>query len=235
MAPWPPRASVASSSAASRTVAGSAAGIPHGTARPPASSMSAPRLRGLLRRRIPHGRRLSRRIGSHPPPPQRRCSPRHGRPAPPPPASSLDRILPPASASAHRAMAALPRLLAPPVRRPSTTVRCPFLAVCFGRPAAADTTSSGRWDADRARFRCCCPRSSRNSTVRLGGPPSSAPSLQVQLGCRPSALCPPVPLLCSILWPPASLLCSTAVIVCEEPGFIHVFPRSTEPHLVHCF
>ncbi|KAM3297467.1 hypothetical protein ACQJBY_039383 [Aegilops geniculata] len=84
-------------------------------------------------------------------------------------------------------------------------------------------TSPGRWDADRARFRCCCPRSSRTSTLRLGEHPDSAPSLQVQLGRRPSALCPPAP-----------LLCSTAIIVCQEPGFIHVFPRS-EPHLLHCF
>ncbi|XP_048560280.1 mucin-2-like [Triticum urartu] len=125
-----------------------------------------------------------------------------------------------------------PPSLARATRPPSCAA--PLSAICFSRPAAAGTTSPGRWDADWARFSYYCPRSSRNNTIGLGARPSAAPSLQVQFGRRPSALWPPTPLLCSALWPPAMLLCSTAIIVGQEPGFIHVFPRLTEPHLLHC-
>ncbi|XP_048553742.1 uncharacterized protein LOC125534611 [Triticum urartu] len=70
--------------------------------------MAVPHLRGLLLRRIPHGRWLSRRIGSHPPPPAMA-------------ASRLHRLLLRWAESCRRPAPVLtapwppPRLLTPPV------------------------------------------------------------------------------------------------------------------------
>nr|BAK03961.1 predicted protein [Hordeum vulgare subsp. vulgare] len=172
--------------------------------------MAAPRLQRLLLRRIPHGRR----------PPSRDPIPRTYSPA-----------------GAHRAMAAprLHRLLrrrtasnasrtasGPPAGSgPTTSSPAPVLTVPFPPRASIASSSAGPSTAATSRLApvLTAPwppvhHRALSDVCRSSPERSDADRARFRRCCR---------------------RCSTAVIIGQEPGFIHVFPRATEPHLLHCF